>query len=102
MSDMDFARNCVFIDDAGFNLRTQRNYSRSRKGTPAKSVVPTSRGITITTLGPISQADIIEILLKKPQTVSTLKKKKGNYLVIDNSPIYTPAKVRDLVESRGL
>ena len=24
---------------------------------------------------------------------------KGNYLVIDNSPIYTPDKVSDLVES---
>jgi hypothetical protein len=114
------------------------NYGRSRKGTPAKSVAPTAKGITITMLGAISQAEVIEILLKKPQTVSTLKKKKvndttapvindrvgtrtecflaylsnvmdvldrndmkGNYLVIDNSPIYTPAKVRDLVESRG-
>lgn len=26
---------------------------------------------------------------------------KGNYLVIDNSPIYTPDKVSDLVESTG-
>ena len=72
MSDMYFARNCVFIHEAGFNLRTQRNYSRSRKGTPAKSVVPTTKGITITMLGAISQAEVIEILLKKPQTVSTL------------------------------
>ena len=26
---------------------------------------------------------------------------KGHYLVMDNAPIHTPAKVRDLVESRG-
>ena len=26
---------------------------------------------------------------------------KGNYLVMDNAPIYTPVKVRDLIESRG-
>jgi len=27
---------------------------------------------------------------------------KGHYLVMDNAPIHTPAKVRDLVESRGI
>jgi transposase len=26
---------------------------------------------------------------------------KGNYLVMDNAPIYTPVKVHELVESRG-
>ena len=26
---------------------------------------------------------------------------KGNYLVVDNAPIHTPAKIRDLVQCRG-
>jgi hypothetical protein len=54
MSDMDFVRNCVFIDEAGFNLQTQRNYGRSRNGTSAKCIVPTAKDMTITILGAIS------------------------------------------------
>lgn len=55
MSDMDFVRNCVFIDEAGFNLQTQRNYGRSRNGTSAKCIVPTAKDMTITILGAISR-----------------------------------------------
>jgi transposase len=135
---LDYSKNCVFIDEAGFNLHTQRNYGRSRKGTPAKGIVPTKKGITITILGAISQAGVIDISLKKPQAVSASKKRKandtkamtvsgrigtrtehflaylsnvmdvldtnnmkGHYLVMDNAPIHTPLKVRELVESRG-
>jgi transposase len=136
--ELDYGKNCVFIDEAGFNLHTQRNYGRSRKGTPAKGIVPTAKGITITILGAISQAGVIDISLRKPQAVSISKKRKandtramvvsgrvgtrtehflayisnvmdvldrnnmkGHYLVMDNAPIHTPVKVRELVESRG-
>jgi hypothetical protein len=74
--EMDYGRNCVYIDVAGFNLHTQRNYGHSRKGTPAKSIVPTAKGITIIILGAISQAGVIDISLRKP--VSTSKKRKAN------------------------
>jgi transposase len=137
-SELDFAKNCVFIDESGFNLYTQRNYGRSRRGTPAKGIVPTAKGVTITILGAISQAGVIDISLKKPQAVSASKKRKANdstarvisgrigtrtehflayisnvmdvldrngmkgqYLVMDNAPIHTPGKVRELVEGRG-
>ena len=137
ISELDFAKNCVFIDEAGFNLHTQRNYGRSRKGTPAKGIVPTAKGVTITILGAMSQAGVIDISLKKPQAVSVSKKRKandstatvvsgrigtrtehflayisnvmdvldrndmkGHYLVMDNAPIHTPVKVRELVEGR--
>src|SRR6202051_5022312 len=72
-----FTLNCVFIDEAGFNLHTQRNYGRSRKGTPAKGTVPTAKGITITILEAISQAGVIDICLKKP-AVSIFNKRKTN------------------------
>ena len=76
--ELDYAKNCVFIDEAGFNLHTQRNYGRSRKGTPAKGIVPTAKGITVTILGAISQAGVIDISLSKPQAVSMSKKRKTN------------------------
>jgi hypothetical protein len=76
--ELDYGKNCIFIDEAGFNLHTQRNYGRSRRGTPAKGIVPTAEGITITILRAISQAGVINIFLKKPQAVSISKKRKAN------------------------
>jgi hypothetical protein len=76
--ELDYRKNCVFIDEAGFNLHIQRNYGRSRKGTPAKGIVPTAKGITITILGAISQAGVIDISLRKPQAVSVSRKGKAN------------------------
>jgi hypothetical protein len=49
--DLGFTRNCVFIDEAGYNLHKQSNYGRSRKRTPAKGTIPTVKGITITIFG---------------------------------------------------
>jgi hypothetical protein len=77
MPDLDFCKNCIFNDEAWFNLNTQRNYGRSRKWTPAKGTVPTAKGITITILGTISQAGVIDISLKKPQAVAISKRSKG-------------------------
>jgi hypothetical protein len=68
--DLDFCKNSIFNDEAWFNLHTQRNYGRSRKWTPGKGTVPTAKGITITILGAISQAGVIDISLKKPQAVA--------------------------------
>jgi hypothetical protein len=75
-SDMDFCKNCVFIDEADFNLHMQRNYGRSRKGSPAKGIIPTARHVTITILGAISDAGVIDISLRKPQAISTSKKRR--------------------------
>ena len=128
-----------FIDEAGFNLHIQRGRDRSLKGTPAKGIVPTARGVTITILGAISEAGVIDISLKKPQAVAMSKKRKGDdkvvnitnarigtrtehyltylsnvmdvldrhsmkgyYLVLDNAPIHTPTKVRELCGTKRL
>jgi hypothetical protein len=53
----------VFIDGAGFNLHTQRNYGRSQKGAPAKATIPTAKGITVIILDAVSQAGVIDIFL---------------------------------------
>ncbi len=72
--DMDFESNCVFLDEAGFNLHITRNRGWSKKGTPAKIEVPTSRGTSITILGAISAAGVIDISLRKPTTVTGANK----------------------------
>ena len=77
MQDMDFSKNCVFVDEAGFNLHIQRSFGRSLKGTPAKGTVPTGRGVTVSILGAISEAGVIDISLKKPHTAKVVKTTKG-------------------------
>ncbi|KAL1925911.1 hypothetical protein VTP01DRAFT_7250 [Rhizomucor pusillus] len=118
MEDLDFAKNCVFVDEAGFNLHTQRNFGRSLKRKSAKAVIPT------------------DISVKKPEAVSAKKRKadgkevkvngkvgtrtehylsylsnvmdvmdkngmKGHYIVMDNAPIHKPRVIRRVVEERG-
>lgn len=72
---LSFAKNCVFIGEAGLNLHTHRCYGCSYKGNPAKSAVPTGKVITITISGAISQAGIINVGVKKLESVSSKKRK---------------------------
>lgn len=80
--DMDFERNCVFLDEAGFNLHIVRNRGWSAKGKPAKTIVPTNRGTSITILGAISSAGVIDISLRKPTSVTNAKKRKFDGKVV--------------------
>ncbi|KAG1152233.1 hypothetical protein G6F37_002253 [Rhizopus arrhizus] len=88
-TDMYFSKHCIFIDEAGFNLHTQRNHGRSLKGTPAKSTVPTGKGVTFTILGVISQAGIISIGVKKPELASSKKRKADGKEVKINGKVGT-------------
>ncbi|KAG0850003.1 hypothetical protein G6F17_010261 [Rhizopus arrhizus] len=86
--EMGFENNCVFLDEAGFNLHMTRTRSWSKKGAPAKTTVPASKGTTITILGAISSAGVIDISLRKPIMVSGAKKRR-----VDGKVVTTTAKV---------
>ncbi|KAG0874569.1 hypothetical protein G6F16_003693 [Rhizopus arrhizus] len=86
--EMDFENNCVFLDEAGFNLHMTRTRGWSKKGAPAKTTVPASKGTTITILGAISSAGVIDISLRKPIMVSGAKKRR-----VDGKVVTTTAKV---------
>lgn len=75
-TDMDFEKNCVFLDEAGCNLNITRNRGWSKKGKPAKTIVPSARGISITILGAISADGVIDISLRKPTSAVSKKKRK--------------------------
>ncbi|KAG1098393.1 hypothetical protein G6F42_017998 [Rhizopus arrhizus] len=74
--EMDYAINCVFVDEAGFNMHLRRNFGRSIKGTPAKQVVPSNRGVSISIIGAICELGVIDLTLRKPTPV-TKKSTKG-------------------------
>ncbi|KAI8885049.1 hypothetical protein K501DRAFT_284506 [Backusella circina FSU 941] len=63
--EMDWFNNCVFIDEAGFNMHIRRNFGRSKRGLPAKVVLPANRGISISILGAICEKGVIDLTLRK-------------------------------------
>ncbi|KAF7725528.1 hypothetical protein EC973_009558 [Apophysomyces ossiformis] len=70
--EMDFDNNCVFLDEAGFNLHMTRTRGWSKKGAPAKTTVPASKGTTITILGAISSAGLLQQQPKLEQEPSII------------------------------
>jgi hypothetical protein len=74
----EFSMNCVFIDEAGFNLHTQWNYGRSRKNIPSKGTIPTSKGVTIAILGANITSRGNRYILEEIGAVSVSKKRKAN------------------------
>ncbi|KAG2224141.1 hypothetical protein INT45_000156 [Circinella minor] len=127
--EFNFDNRCVFIDEAGFNLHTRRNFGRSKRGTPARAVAPSQRAIC--------EQCVINVCLRKPQAALSSKKRKRydgstvlngrigtrtghfieyldnvmdivdennvkcRYLVMDNAPIHTNKSISHLVEQRG-
>ncbi|CEP09973.1 hypothetical protein [Parasitella parasitica] len=75
--DMDFEKNCVFLDEAGFNLHISRTRRWSRQRKPCKVLKPKSKGRNITILGAISLAGIIDISLRVPEVLGSASKKRS-------------------------
>ncbi|EIE78614.1 hypothetical protein RO3G_03318 [Rhizopus delemar RA 99-880] len=63
-SNISFMQNCIFIDEAGFNFHTVRSQGRSKKGEPAKVVVATTRGPSVSILGAICSLGVANVGLK--------------------------------------
>ncbi|OAD65569.1 hypothetical protein PHYBLDRAFT_175957 [Phycomyces blakesleeanus NRRL 1555(-)] len=92
LADFNYLSNCVFIDEAGFNMHIKRTFGRSVSGTPAKTTVPTQRGVSITILGAMCERGIVSLSLKKPTAVATKKKRKLD--------IYTNVEVNGRIGTR--
>ncbi|CAO3664956.1 unnamed protein product [Rhizopus stolonifer] len=65
-SDMKYLENCVFMDEAGFNINMRSPFARSMKGTPAIAETSTTRTITHTVLGAITAKNIIALEIREP------------------------------------
>ncbi|KAG0767881.1 hypothetical protein G6F18_003787 [Rhizopus arrhizus] len=76
-TDLDFTRNCVFLDESAFHINLKRSMAWSKKGTAAVVTVPKTRATTTTILGAISAEGLIKCSLKLPQPPSNKKRKRG-------------------------
>jgi molybdenum-dependent DNA-binding transcriptional regulator ModE len=82
--DMDFEKNCVFVDESGFNFHISRSRGWSKKGNTSKTNVPKARGNNISMIGAICNKGVINLSLRKPSTLSS-KKRKADGTTIDVS-----------------
>ncbi|KAG1135142.1 hypothetical protein G6F37_011866 [Rhizopus arrhizus] len=71
-TDMNYLTNCVFVDEAGFNINMRSPNTRSIRGTPAVVEALTTRAVTHTIVGAITAQDVISVEIREP-----LKPKKG-------------------------
>ncbi|OAD74805.1 hypothetical protein PHYBLDRAFT_144164 [Phycomyces blakesleeanus NRRL 1555(-)] len=78
LADFNYLSNCVFIDEAGFNMHIKRTFGCSVSGTLTKTTVPMQRGMSINILGAMCKRGIVSLLLKKLTAVAAKKKRKLN------------------------
>lgn len=75
--EMNFEKNCVFIDDTGFNLHISRTRGWSKIDI-VKTVVIKNKGTTVTIPSAVLSQDVIDISLRKLVIVPRNKNKKAN------------------------
>ena len=80
---LDFSQNCIFIDEAGFNISMRREYGWSAVGEKAVLTVPVTRGLNISFIGAISVKGCIELKVRTPVATSNKKRKLDSETTID-------------------
>lgn len=65
-SDLDYTKNCIFIDEAGFNINMRNNWARSAVGTTARVDNPKTRVPSHTIIGAIHSSSVIHIFMINP------------------------------------
>jgi hypothetical protein len=85
-SDLDYTKNCVFINEAGFNINMRNNWARPAVGTPARVETEKTRSPSHTIMGAIHCTSVIHGVMdklppkkqrgSKTQTSKTAKPKK--------------------------
>ncbi|KAG2195265.1 hypothetical protein INT46_001996 [Mucor plumbeus] len=70
---VDYQRNCVFIDEAGFNSQLIRSRAWSKVGTPAKVLVNTQKGVNIS-IAPFGTVDFSKVEPLKKTDAAKIEK----------------------------
>lgn len=70
MTDIDFRRNCVFLDESALHINMKRSVAWSKKGTSIVVTVSKTRAKTTTILVAISTCGLIKCSLRLPQAPS--------------------------------
>lgn len=86
-SDVDFTKNCIFIDETGFHINLRNNWARADTGIPAIVKTTKTKAPSHTIIGAIHASSVIHVAIKNPPSkkekfqsnkASTSKKKKSS------------------------
>lgn len=81
-TELDYEKNCLFIDEAGFNLHISRTRGWAIKGAASQTEMPKVKGTNISILGAICNEGVVSLSLRKPSTISASKNRKVDGTVV--------------------
>ncbi|KAG1473609.1 hypothetical protein G6F56_000857 [Rhizopus delemar] len=70
---MVYTRNCVFLDESGFDTNMTRGRAWSAIGKPAIVETPSGRAVSHTVLGAISSAGVVNVSMREPGNIKRRK-----------------------------
>jgi hypothetical protein len=75
-SDVDYLSNCVFIDEAAFNVNMKRSGGWASRGQTPVVKVPFTRAENRTILGAVCYHGVVQLSLRKPKAPFQNKRRK--------------------------
>ncbi|KAG0754563.1 hypothetical protein G6F57_006105 [Rhizopus arrhizus] len=76
-TDMDFSRNCIFIDEAGFDINMRASRAWAPRGQMAVTITPTTKAPSHTILGAISYVGVVNLSIRVPKQPPKVRKVQG-------------------------
>jgi hypothetical protein len=74
---MDFTKNCVFIDESGFDINLKPSRAWAPKGKDAIVERPKTRAISHSIIGCISAVGVINVNIRVPSSPPKIRKIQG-------------------------
>ncbi|KAG1451932.1 hypothetical protein G6F46_010114 [Rhizopus delemar] len=66
-TDMDFSRNCIFIDEAGFDINMRASRAWAPREQMAVTTTPTTKALSHTVLGALSSVGVVNLSIRVPK-----------------------------------
>ena len=82
-SNLDFTKNCIFIDEAGFHINMRNNRTRSKSGSSAIVKQPKTRAQLHIIIGAIRSSNVVHVVIRKPSPRKEKEKKKRGKLIME-------------------
>ncbi|KAL1926038.1 hypothetical protein VTP01DRAFT_7131 [Rhizomucor pusillus] len=110
MTDIDFRKNCVFLDESAFHINMKRSMAWSKKGSSAvvtleTSTAPAKKRKRAGHSEAMSRGTVtghyLSFLKATMDEMDKYEQMKGYYLVMDNAPIHKADDISRYIESRG-
>ncbi|GAA5815535.1 hypothetical protein MFLAVUS_009047 [Mucor flavus] len=76
-TDMDFSKNCIFIDESGFDINMSSSRTWAPKGKEAVVLRPLTKAPSYSIIGAISSIGVINLSVRVPKAPPKIRKIQG-------------------------